>query len=206
MPVIHELFGQKVTHSGCHKGELPKASCPFMDGRLCDGGGNRDMARWPAGDQPLAPFFSDEIRKAGGDFIPCGACSVATSEKEWAICSRRLLTFKGRSKDQEELRNRIVSVAGFTSGDRVKVWSEITIRHERSHVNYRLDYVLATEAKPPVIVEIMTASTSGGNREQRTDIKNAFCDCVLYSQGLLPNRPNSPASTSDRCGREWHPR
>lgn len=150
------------------------------------------MARWPAGDQPLAPFFGDEVRRKGNGFIPCGACSVATSEKEWAICSRRLLTFRGRSKHQEELRHAIASVSGFSAGDQVKVWSEITIRHESTHINYRLDYVLATPAKPPVIVEIMTASTSGGNKERRTDIKNAFCDCVLYSQGLLQSQPQSP--------------
>ena len=38
MPVIHELFGKRVTYSGCHRGELPQAACPFLDGRICDGG------------------------------------------------------------------------------------------------------------------------------------------------------------------------
>lgn len=57
MPVVHELFGKVLSKSGAHKGEFQHALCPHMYGKKCDGGGNRDMARWPAQKQPLALFF-----------------------------------------------------------------------------------------------------------------------------------------------------
>ena len=78
------------------------------------------------------------------------------------------------------------------SGDTVRVWSEVPLRDKASHLNYRLDYVLCVEGRPPIIVEIMTASTSGGNRAERTDIQSAFCDAVLYAEGNLSERGQSP--------------
>ena len=76
----------------------------------------------------------------------------------------------------------------------MRVWSEITISFKTADekLKYRLDYVLKTDDAPPVIVEIMTASTSGGNKNERTDIQNAFCDAVLYAEGNLPERGKSP--------------
>ncbi len=38
----------------------------------------------------------------------------------------------------------------------------------------------------------MTASTSGGNRSERTDIRNAFCDAVLFAVGTIPEQRQSP--------------
>lgn len=38
----------------------------------------------------------------------------------------------------------------------------------------------------------MTASTSGGNRSARTDIKSAFCDAVLHAVGTIPEKRQSP--------------
>ena len=71
----------------------------------------------------------------------------------------------------------------------------VRLRQARSSgqfVPYRLDDVLRKGSAPPCIVEIMTASTSGGNKKKGTDMQSAFCDAVLYATGLLPERRNSP--------------
>ena len=115
------------------------------------------------------------------------------ANQTWAICPRRLLTLEGESQAQKKLRERILSVAGFVSGDRIQVWSEISLRDRDTNMNYRLDYVLVNDGKPPVIIEVMTASSSGGNKSERTDIQSVFCDGVLYSQGLLNERRQSPS-------------
>lgn len=192
MPVVHELFGKVLTESGAHRQGFRHASCPHMEGKQCDGGGNRDMARWPALDQPLAPFFDRSVGNRDRH-IPCGVCSVL-SARSWAVCPRRLLTFNAErpSPEQRVLLERVLSLAGFGSGETVRVWSEISLRDNARHLNYRLDYVLCADGRPPVIVEIMTASTSGGNRAKRTDIQSAFCDAVLYAEGNLPERGQSP--------------
>ena len=113
MPVVHELFGEILTNSGDQSGRFRMAKCPHMAGKQCDGGGNRNMARWPANDQPLAPFFDSSVGRTDG-FIPCGVCSVAT-DQAWAICPRRLLTLDADepSPEQRHLLSRVLSLAGF---------------------------------------------------------------------------------------------
>lgn len=152
------------------------------------------MARWPATDQPLAPLFDASVGEAGDGHIPCGVCSVKGEERAWIVCPRRLLSFHaGRpSPQQRPLLDRVLRLAGFESGEKVDVWAEVPLRE--GNFNYRLDYVLRAGAKAPIIVEIMTASTSGGNRAKRTDIKSAFCDAVLYACGLSPERGASPGA------------
>ena len=193
MPYVKELFGHVLSASGAEGMLCRPARCPHM-GKLCDGGGNRDMVRWPATEQPLAPLFDPSVGEAGGGFIPCGVCSVRLAALDWAVCPRRLLTLEsGFSSDsQRPLAERVLRLAGFRDGDRVRVWSEVTLSDRETNVDYRLDYVLRKEDRPPVIVEIMTASTSGGNKRKRTDMQAAFCDAVLYANGLQTERGGSP--------------
>ena len=192
MPVVRELFGHSLTDSGQEGPALRTARCPHMAGRLCDGGGNRDMMRWPAEEQPIAALFEESVGQKGRGYIPCGVCSVLL-DRPWAVCPRRLLTFDAPtpSDSQRLLRERVLRLAGFDNGDVVRVWSEVTLR-DQSGLNYRLDYVLRSESRPPVIVEVMTASTSGGNKRRRTDMKSAFCDAVLFANGVVPDRRQSP--------------
>lgn len=192
MPVVHELYGGKLAH-GDRRGELTSARCPHMDNAPCDGGGNRDMARWPASEQPLAPFFDKSVGVAGQGFIPCGVCSVSTA-RTWAICPNRLPSLKSGnpSPQQRPLFERVLRLGGFKSGDLVRVWSEVSLIDKKQNLNYRFDYVLRSGSSPPIVVEIMTASTSGGNRSERTDIRNAFCDAVLFAAGTIPGRRKSP--------------
>ena len=122
------------------------------------------MARWGATEQPLAPFFDAAVGQAGGGFIPCGVCSVRTA-KAWAICPHRLLSLRNSgepSRQQRALFDKVIELGGFETGDTVRVWAEVSLRDKKQNLNYRFDYVLRTDDRPPVIVEIMTASTSGG--------------------------------------------
>lgn len=190
---MRELFGQRVAGSQHeHQQACRGAQCPHS-GTLCDGGGNRDMVRWPAREQPLAPLFDAEVGAADG-FIPCGVCSVQVSDTAWAVCPRRLLALEAQvaSESQRRLRDRVLHLAGFAPGDAVDIWSEVALADRATNINYRLDYVLRRADQPPVIVEIMTASTSGGNRAQRTDMQSAFCDSVLHVYGLRPENAEAP--------------
>lgn len=193
MPVVRELFGARLGDSGEQQGSFRDAACPHMGGALCDGGGNRDMARWPAAEQPLASLFDAAVGQATGGFLPCGVCSVQSQGRPpWAICPRRLLMLHAGapSAQQERLRGVVLRLAGFGDGEEVRVWSEVSLRAQG--INYRLDYVLRCGDRPPVIVEVMTASTSGGNRGRGTDIKSAFVRAVLYANGLRPDLGDSP--------------
>jgi len=164
-----------------------------MDNGPCNGGGNRDMARWPASEQPLAPFFDKSAGLAGEGFLPCGVCSVSTA-RTWAICPNRLLSLKSGnpSSQQRPLFEKVLRLGGFKPGDLVRVWSEVSLIDKKQNLNYRFDYVLRSGSGPPIVVEVMTASTSGGNRSERTDIRNAFCDAVLFAVGTIPERRQSP--------------
>ena len=165
------------------------ALCPFTHA-TCDGGGNRDMARVAASDPALGPFFEREVGDATGGYLPCGVCSVRLPRDDvvWAICPRRLLTFgpQGVADGQEELANRVFAIAGLEPNEEVSVWTEVSLLEvgaDGGRFNYRLDYVLrSTKAgAPPIVVEVMTCSTSGGNRARGTDIQGAFRRAVLFA-------------------------
>lgn len=204
MALVEELYGHRLT--GEPQATAPQgaptvaveprlfreARCPFMNA-VCDGGGNRDMARIPASDQSLGPYFERSVGKSTSGFIPCGVCSIRLPRDGivWAICPRRLFCFteEGVGKEHMELANRIFSIAGFQARDEISVWSEISLRESGKSgrsFNYRLDYVLRSKSRPsqPVIVEVMTCSTSGGNKSQGKDIQGAFRRAVISTHSL----------------------
>ena len=194
MPDVRELFGHKVEGaSGAHQEACRTAMCPHS-GELCDGGGNRDMVRWPALDQPLAPLFAPEVGAGSDGFIPCGVCSVQIGKVAWAVCPRRLLALEAEhaSAAQRVLQQRVLALAGYRCGDAIDMWQEVALSDRASNTDYRLDYVLRRRQEPPVIVEVMTASTSGGNKRKRTDMQSAFCDAVLHVYGLRPENGSAP--------------
>lgn len=193
MPYVRELYGHTLEAAGDQADQCRGAYCPHMK-KLCDGGGNRDMARVRATHETLGGLFDAAVGKETNGYIPCGVCSLHGKEKDWVVCPRRLLTFTsaGFSEAQHHLAHRVLSLGGFLDGDEVRVWSEIGLKDQKTNVNYRLDYVLRKEDQPPIIVEIMSASTSGGNRAKRTDIQSAFCDAVLYAHGIRHELGNSP--------------
>ena len=120
-----------------------------MDNRLCDGGGNRDMMRWPAKRKPLASLFDSSVGREGGGFIPCACVRLSLAGSSGQFAPRRLLALDAvnPSLQQRPLRNRVLKLAGFCGGETVQVWSEVTLRDK--NVNYRLDYVLRNGNAPP---------------------------------------------------------
>ena len=198
--VVAELYGQPVQDNP-RKDVVRRAHCPFME-QTCDGGKNRDMMRISADDEALGTLFDDSVARATGGFFPCGVCSVKPDGKprKWAVCSRRLFAFgtDGVSQRHARIASRIFSLAGFQPGDQVNVWSEITLKEEneqKKSFNYRLDYVLRGD-KPdsaPIVLEVMTCSTSGGNRRLNTDMKSAFRSAVYTTLGLREGPALSPS-------------
>lgn len=187
MPVVAELYGQtlddQVDPDLCRT-----AQCPFM-GATCDGGGNRDMARIRSSDVTLGHLFSPAVGRETGGWLPCGVCAVrAERNRAWAVCPRRLFAFgpNGISARHRGLARRLFRLAGFEPGQLVGVWPEITLSEKGEggrEFRYRLDYVIqAVEPpSPPIIVEVMTCSTSGGNKAKGTNIQAAFKRAVLFA-------------------------
>lgn len=187
MAVIAELHGHPLGSPESLR-NLPDAACPFMQG-VCDGGGNRDMAGLSLDRDPgLRARFTRPIIESGR--ASCAICSVKSGADTHIICPNRLfyLRPKGTVKHQQTLQV-VCEKAGYRAGDQVAYWREVTINKRDSRkrsFNYRLDYVLREESKsgsygPPTIVEIMTCSTSGGNRNTGTDIATAFQKAILAS-------------------------
>lgn len=189
MPVVGELFGFPFGSPESLDG-IAEAQCPYMQAR-CDGGGNRDMANVAlANDSGLRSRFSSNVIRSGS--VSCAICSVGMSGSLKIICPRRLLNFglNGFSAQHLELVKLLCHTAGFSQGARVDYWSEISLnfKHENLKFQYRLDYLLREvlpngEHGPPIIVEIMTCSTSGGNKSLGTDIQTAFRKALLANQG-----------------------
>ncbi len=199
MPVVAELYGQtlddRIDPSLCRT-----AQCPFI-GAICDGGGNRDMARVSASDLTLGHLFSRSVGQETEGWLPCGVCSVRTSSnKAWAICPHRLFGFgpNGVSPRHRDLAQRVFRLAGFEPGQLVGVWPEITlseIGEGGQQFRYRLDYVLRAmdaASSPPIIVEVMTCSTSGGKKAKGTDIQAAFKRAVLFAHTPAKEEVASP--------------
>ena len=199
MSVVEGLYGQRLAEN-IDQAACRTAVCPFTQ-TTCDGGGNRDMARVEASDPALGPFFNRHVGEATGGYLPCGVCSVRLARENvvWAICPRRLLTFgpHGVSDDQAALANKVYALSGFQPGEEISVWAEISLREVGAgggRFNYRLDYVLRSTrpGAAPVVVEVMTCSTSGGNRAVGTDIQGAFRRAVLFAHTPVTDPVEAP--------------
>lgn len=199
MSLVEELYGQRLV-GGMDQRLCRTAICPFMNA-VCDGGGNRDMARVPASDAALSPFFDRGVAESTGGYLPCGVCSVRLPKEDvtWAICPRRLLSFSGDgvSPAQTNLVRRLFAIAGYEPGELVRVWPEVSLREtgpNGSRFNYRLDYVLQSTQPDaaPVVVEVMTCSTSGGNRARGTDIQGAFRRAVVFAHTPVNDPVEAP--------------
>ncbi len=148
-------------------------------------------------DAGIRARFDASVLKAGS--VACAICSVQTTGGRWIICPRRLLNFTDGqvSKSQSNLLKTVMSAARIPSGAKVAVWKEITVDQKRGgrKFKYRFDYVVREilynhTYGPPNIIEVMTCSTSGGNKEKGTDIATAFRKSLLADQGDKIMSPN----------------
>lgn len=225
MSQIFELFGYPVDDQSPEAVKTRKdAQCPFM-GADCDGGGNRYLSDVNLEQNAeLAAFFE------GHHSVPSGVCSLQLrpDTPSWIVCPRRLF-FLAKSGTGQRVNQRfseqlLLKYAGYASGTRLGVWSElrVTYRSIKKSFQYTFDYILMPIASLdqsqieeqtgvdwaatrrlveasgyamarrngldyvdnfpdgyPVIVEVMTSSTSGGNKTKRTTIPMAFTDAIL---------------------------
>jgi hypothetical protein len=194
MAIVKELFGHPL-HSADGIEARKFALCPFM-GKKCDGGGNRDMARLSfSSDAAVRARFDSSVLKDGS--VSCAICSVGLATRNWIICPRRLLNFsEGQvTAAHTNLLKTLCRLAGFQIGEEIAVWREvrITAKQEAKSFNYAIDYLLRKKLPDgyaaPIFVEIMTGSTSGGNKRDGTDIATAFNKALLADQGDVVHCP-----------------
>lgn len=189
MPSVGELYGYPFG-SNESISTIKEARCRYT-GLVCDGGGNRDMAAVQlSSDSGFRSRYSPEVISNGS--VSCAVCSVSMKDGLKIICPRRLLNFgqTGFATEHKKIVALIASVAGFSPGATVGYWTELSLNFKsgKKKFQYRLDYLLRERAPdgtygPPIIVEVMTCSTSGGNRNLGTDIQTAFRRAVLAAPG-----------------------
>jgi hypothetical protein len=117
------------------------------------------------------------LRKVYGKAkIPLGLCSISPQEEPsepWIVCPHRLFYIAAESTKIEQYVYRLW---GLDKGDRVALWTEIKLQESRGgkDFDFTLDYVFRRVFSEgplkledaPCLVEIMTASTSGGGVER----------------------------------------
>jgi len=194
MAIVAELFGYTPDDHSTHAAESRKeARCPFMQTK-CDGGGNRNMASVDlTKDHVLKGAFSKTV----GDVAPCGICSVKTTaySSPWVICPRRILYLGGQPTNQNDIFQRIFDLAGYQPKSAVAIWPEVPLSAVKDgrKFHYTFDYVAQKVNQnnrpygPPLIIENMTCSTSGGNRAKGTDIQTTFKKTVMGQKATAPN-------------------
>jgi hypothetical protein len=186
VPIVSEVYGLPIHLTGVKLPNILDAICPYTR-KVCDGGGNRDMAQVSlAADAGIRARFSAAVIKAAS--VSCGICSVRLNNDDWIICPRRLLNFSsedGWSDEQSSIVKLIFDNFAFKKKSIVGIWNEISIREKQgdAEFNYRLDYLIREKIGqnygPPLIVEIMTCSTSGGNKSKGSDISTSFRKAIL---------------------------
>ncbi|MBC8531381.1 NotI family restriction endonuclease [Gehongia tenuis] len=187
MPKIFELLGYPLgDRSPVADNARRKAYCPFR-GQSCDGGGNRYMTQIDlAQTKELRHFFHSELKR-----VPAGVCSIQLhgDEAPWIVCPHRLFAFR---KGMDGPQGRLLQLA-FEPGARVGVFPQVRVSQRRRGRIFActFDYVLmelrsGMPAGNPVIVEVMSCSTSGGNGARRSQIAQAFQDALLGREHRAP--------------------
>lgn len=214
MSVVHELFGYALEDKSKEAlSSRRHAMCPFM-GKRCDGGGNRSMARVSLRNDASLRSLFDGV----GNDVDCGICSIEQGGKKWVICPRRIVCF-GENAWQKDALNRTLFLSGWQPPQRLAIWREVTVRvtKENKKFHYTFDYIirrLNESGLPdgaPLIVEIMTCSTSGGNKSLGTDIQTAFCNAIRGEQSRSPGinhrqvwaRMASQLIVKSQAGLQW---
>ena len=214
MSKIYELFGYPVIDKSPSVQESrARAFCPFMSA-TCDGGGNRFQSEINLSEHAELKKFFREIDK-----VPSGICSIQLHDDTppWIICPRRL--FYPNINSPSNVQKILLSKCNFPQDMQIGIWSEVKIKYkadDNRNFDYTFDYVFMPiiENIPvgsPVIVEIMTSSTSGGNKKFRSTIPQAFEDCILGKNHMAPGinyrqvwaRPASQLLVKSQVATAW---
>lgn len=157
--------------------------CLILNGK-CDGGGNRY-----ASDLVIrSPQLSAVV--GGESIVRSSICSldVGVERKNWIVCPRRVLAFERNDETdpQKPLKEFLFKHSGLKRP--FAVWKEVKLKvdDDKQSFDYTFDYV-ASEVRAsddlapvgsPSIFEVMTSSTSGGNKAKRTTIAQCFEDLL----------------------------
>lgn len=177
MPRVFELFGKKIDELS-NIDDIKEAKCPFME-KDCDGGGNRYLSQIDLSEhEHLRRIFNKPK-------VHAGICSIEENGFTWAICPRRLLYLGSGNKPQLNIISQIINLLYGNRYDNIGIWSEIHLEYEDQgkSFNYTFDFILSPFknqeiVRKPCVVEIMTCSTSGGNKAKGTTIPQAFINAV----------------------------
>ena len=182
MPTIAEAYCQG-TKANDSLIDAAKTQQCLIKGSRCDGGGNRYASDIELQHSPL----SNALGSAGK--ICSSVCSIEVGRGDlWVVCPRRLLCYETRtnSDPHKDIKALIVNRANLRLP--YAVWKEVKLKVSKSDglkFDYTFDYILSPideEKKPigsPLIVEIMTSSTSGGKKTKRTTTPQSFEDLLL---------------------------
>lgn len=183
---------------------LRTLNCPYLGGP-CDGGGNRNQAAVDLADPSMSDLRSFLRRTAGK--VQAGVCSIAGNGRRWVVCPRRILAVSSNvvESSQAALWSRIFQASGQVPGARLGVWTEVRIKYsartpagDRQSCDYALDVVVLpvressrgeielSDTAAPLIIEIMTCSTSGNNKRRGTTIAQAFAAALLGRPAQAP--------------------
>lgn len=198
MSVIFELFGYPLTdRSAAAEDARKKAFCPFMQAD-CDGGGNRHMSNIDLSD-PNNDALADYFERDG--IVPSGVCSLQMqpNQSPWIVCPRRLAFFAKRGGSEQAhqriSQKKLFDYAQYPVGTQLGIWPELRIsyREGEKKFQYTFDYILIPMVSDspdpdgmPLILEVMTSSTSGGNKQKGTTIPMAFADAILARPHVGP--------------------
>lgn len=159
-------------------------TCPLLNTK-CDGGGNRYSSDLVVKSPQLVSVFSSEST------VRSSICSleVGAENKNWIVCPRRVLSFERTDLNdpQKSLKDYL-----FLQSDLIRpfaVWKEVKLKvsNDNKSFDYTFDYVASSVRNEsdlfpigsPTIYEVMTSSTSGGNKQKRTTISQCFEDLLL---------------------------
>ena len=184
MSKIAETYGIPATNLSEVRKSLLTQRCPIL-GFECDGGGNRYSSDLEIRSKYLIDLVPNRDR------IRSSICSlsVGAENTNWVVCPRRLLSFEQNSKDdpQQKLKSYLFDRADIPRP--FSVWKEVKLKVKKESLtfDYTFDYVLSpvrsdNSNEPiggPIVIEVMTSSTSGGNRRNRTTIQQCFEDLLL---------------------------
>jgi hypothetical protein len=201
MSKLFEVFGYPLTNgSTLAENTRRSAICPFMR-RPCDGGGNRAQSQIDLTKHPeLQNYFSG----VSANSVATGVCSLQlqSHQSAWVTCPRRLFTVRDDVSPEQYLQRyvleKILQLANFPQSTLFGIWDEIKVKHTEVDkvFDYTFDYLLLPldmlESNndndfSPIIIEVMTASTSGGNRKERTAMPLAFEDALLHGHHKAPS-------------------
>jgi hypothetical protein len=182
MPKIAEAYCQG-TNLNLRLLEAAKTQLCLIKGSRCDGGGNRYASNINLKNSPLGAVL-------GTDGEICSSvCSIDVGNNElWIVCPRRLLCFESVAQPDphEQIKKKILDISKVERP--YAVWKEVKLKVSGSgnlKFDYTFDYIISsvdsrlTPNGNPVIVEIMTSSTSGGNKTKRTTTPQSFEDLLL---------------------------